>query len=645
MARLSAYRPTKEVVEAQKSVYSAVEDMISERNRTWPQFNGPEGDRTLIQYIDDNDRRLNGYRPTKEEQEKEEWQSNVFDNVTRVKLKAFVAGIALQIPEQEFKSVNKDGLYSAQRAEAMKQLVRHSRAVDDNPALQTFFEAWSMLGKGTVIKYDGYLKTKSKAKIVTGQDPETGEVSWTEEDVITNDKCIDIEVPLSEFFISNFKIFDVQKQPAVAWVQYYNKSELEEEFGHMPNFAYVKDAATIYKFKSSTQTYFYDSWYQRVEQNGEYEVIKFYSKAEDRYEIWCNGVDLLRAPLLWGKKKKRYPFAKSIREPFNDTKFFYGMALPHELEGHQDMKNTFWNTTLDKHIRSLLPPMLVGMANKDLLDLEDEYVNQDNKIYVPDINQVKPMPYPGVSAGDMALINMIQRALDLQSTDPNQSGVTGRGVTAREIEKADQNANKLKGITFMFLEDLHLQKTRNRILNILMNYLPVKMEIVAGKEATLKLEDAIKTFNVSDVKFSDGTIGTLGIKIVTDETLLPSVTDVEAHEQAMQSQGINYKMIAHTSDYFDDWEFDFTVLPDSLYAQDKVKKEAMTNEKMDRMVALFPEYFVANKPRLFGELVEIYGDSKDEYSKPQPPAPAPATDQTGAELPGDIKNQLATLTQ
>lgn len=643
MANKLAYRPTNKVIEAQKSVYKTLDLMIKERNRSRPQFNGPEGNRTLIQYVDDNDRRLNGFRPTKLEQDKEDWQSNVFDNVTRVKLKAFVAGIALQIPEQTFKAVNTDGIFSAYRAEAMKQLVRHSRLVDDNPKMQVFFEAWQMLGAGTVIKYDGYVKAKHKARIVTGFDIDTGEVKWKEEEVITKEKCVDIDVPLSEFFISDFNIFNVQDQPAVAWVQHYTRSQLELEFGDYKNYEYIKDGASCSKFQSSTTTHFYDTWKNRVDATDDYEVIRFYSLAEDRYEIWCNGVDLLLAPMLWGKKVKRYPFSKAIREPFTGKKFFYGMALPHELEMHQDSKNIFWNTTLDKHIRSLLPPMLVGMANKDLLDLEDEFVNQDNKIYVPDITQVKPFPYEGVSSGDIAILNMIQRALDLQSTDANQSGITGKGVTAREIEKADANAQKLKGITFMFLEDLDLQKTRNRILNILMNYMPAKMEAVVGKDNTTKIVEAKKLFNVEGVKLSDGTIGTLGIKVVGSAVDLPSVTDIEAHEMAMKEQGINYKMLAMTSDYFDGWEFDFNTVPDSLYAQDKVKKEAVTNEMLDRIATLFPEYFVANKETLFGEMVEVYGKSKDQYSKPAP-VPQQPTEPTQTELPEDIKNQVSELT-
>jgi hypothetical protein len=619
MAKNFAYRPSIKTSEAQKYVYESVETMFQERDLTRVQFNGPDGNRSLTQYIDDNDRRIAGYRPTKEEQGKEDWQNNIFDNKTRIKLKAFCAGIALQIPEQTFKAVNAEGIFSAQRAEGMRQLVRHSRIVEDNPQLQTFFEAWDMLAKGTVIKYDGYRRIKHKRKFVTGF-TEDGEVEFEEKEVISEDRCIDVQVPLSEFLIWDFNIFDVQGQPRVAWIQHYDGDQLEMEFQHLPNYKFVKDKATVGKFKTSTSTHFYDKWKNRVKETNDYEVIRYYSITEDRYEVWVNGVDLLRAPMLWGRKKKRYPFAKSIREPMTGKEFFYGMALPHELEGNQDANNTLWNTTLDKALRSLVPPILVGMANKDLLDLEDEYVNQDNKFYVPDVTQVKPMPFLGVTSSDTSMIQMVQRGIDLASSDATQSGIAGRGnVTAREIVIADENARKLKGITFMFLEDLHLQKTRNRINTILMNYMTPQYETVIGKDGNKVLQEAIRTFNIDGVKLSDGSTGTLAVRIAKNADKLPTPLDIEATEKAMADQGLNYKMIAHTTSYYDDWEFDFSIVPESLYAQDKVKKEAVTDEKLARIARYFPEYFAANKEALFGELLSIYGDSVEKYTKPQPP--------------------------
>src|SRR3990167_11077068 len=131
----------------------------------------------------------------------------------------------------------------------------------------------------------------------------------------------------------------------------------------------------------------------------------------------------------------------------------------------------------------------------------------------------------------------------------------------------------------------------------------------------------MKIFNINNVTHSDGTKGTLGVQVVKDKKNLPTVIDVEAREEAMQKQGINYKMIAITTDYFDDWEFDFVVVPESLFAQDKVKKEALINEKIEKTATYFPERFISNKDKFFDEMIEVYGDSPEEYAPAAPPPP------------------------
>lgn len=640
--QIVAYRPLNAVVDRRNKRYGQIDTMLQVRNKNYHQFNGPDGDRNLIGYIDDSDRRLNSDTPTREEQGKEDWQSNLFTPVTRTKLKALVAGVALQIPDITFMSWNQDGLFSPQRAEFIKQMVRYSRlAKGGNPRLDIFFEAWELFGKGTVIKYDGYLKQKHKRKFVTGFDQTTGEVKWEEKEVLVEDRAVDILVPLSEFFIWDAEIADVQDQPRVAWIQHYNKSALDLEFSKYKNYQFVKDRASAAKFKSSTVSYYYDGWAKRVEQDDDYEVVRFYDMEEDAYEIWINGVEILTAPLLWGRRKKLFPFSKTINEPFAGKSFFYGMSLPHSLEGNQDMNNVIWNTTLDKALRSLTPPFLVGLANKDLLDLEDEYVNQDNKIYVPDINQVKPMPYQGLGAGDIQLLQIMQRALDVQSTDSNQSGISGRGVTAREIQLADQNAQKLKGIPFMFLEDLWIQKTRLRVYNIMTNYMLPRTEAIIGSDGVKKFRELTTIHNIHDVTHSDGTQGVLGVQVVSSEKTAPSVLDIEAREEAMMKQGINYKMIAVPSNWLDDWEIDFSVVSDSIYSQDKVKKEALITEKQDRLATYYPDYFIANKKKLFGEVVDLYGDNAKDYVDPPPPPPAPAPGAAGGGAPLDIGAALA----
>lgn len=618
----TTYRPSRKIMDIRNGVYADILDMLEEKDRTWPQFNGEDGDRTLKQYVDDSDRRLNSNTPTRQAQGKDEWQANVFNPITRSKLKAIVASVALQVPQQDFTAVNKEGLYSTRRAELVKQLVTYSRTIT-NPALDIFFEAWECAGKGTVIKYDGYLKTKYKRKYINNFDVTTGEVEFSEREEIVDDRPIDVDVPLSELLIWSFRIFDIQDQPKIAWVKNYNRDDLEKEFGHYPNFKYVKDKTAAGKFETSRDNYLYDDWQTRVKDNDDYEVIRYYNKLEDRYEIWINGVDILLAPLLWGRKKKYYPFSKSIFEPFSGRDFFYGASLPGLLQGNQDIDNTVWNSILDKLYRSLKKPMLVGLANKDSMDLENELVDQDDKIYVPDISQVKPIPFESIGQGEMGVLQAVSRMLDLQSVDAAGQGIAQQNITARGILVADENARKLKGIFFMFLEDLWLQKTKLRIENVLLNYMKTKKEAIIGKDGAKVFKDILTIYNVKDVPFSDGTTGTLGIQVVPTPEKLPSVTEIEAKEKAMELEGINYKLIAVTEDYIDDWELDFTVSTSSIFSNDKIRKAAEVDEKHSKIAALFPEYFVANKDKLFDELVDVYGESGDSYKQPQPIPAAP----------------------
>lgn len=628
------YNPTPEILKKQHERYDALNDMWEIKNRSYSQFNGPKGDRNLTQYVDAMDKRLNGYTPTREDQDKESWQSNIHDNTTRNKLKAIVATISTSIPEMTYQAVSKTGIYSAKRAELVKQLVRHSRLVGQNPQLDMFFEAWECAGKGTVVKYDGYLLSRFKRKFIKSFDLTTGESEFSEREEVVDDRPIDLHVPLAEFFIDDIYTPNVQDQRRLAWVQHYNKSQIEQEFGHYRNTKYVLDRQGAKKFQDTNDTFYYKQWGRRVSDEDDYEVFRFYSKEEDVYEIWINGIDILYAPLLWGGSKKLYPFSKTIFEPFDGFKFFYGKALPHILEGYQDTRNTLINSILDKTYRAISPPMLVGLVNKDLLDIEDEFVNQDNKIYVPDINQVKPMPYEGMSQSEVAMLEVVARSMDLASVDVSQQGATGKGVTAREIVIADERAKELKGTFYMFLEDLWLQKTRLRIQNILLNYTEPKIERVVGKDGKGMLVEAFQLFQVPDTEFSDGSVGTLGIQVVSagskrdklaESGVKPqkqlSVREIEARELQANKEGINLKLVSVSSDYLDNWEFDFTIVPQSIQARNQIRKEAVVKDKLQSMAVLFPEYLASNKEKAFSDFLDIYGESAEEYAPPaqQPP--------------------------
>lgn len=616
---LELYIPTQEESELRASRYKLLDEMATEKTTPRPHFTTSEtGELSWIGYIDYSERLLNGYTPSKSNLGKEEWQSNIVDNITRAKMRAIAAGVGLKIPEMSFEATNTKGLRSRARAEIMKQTVRHT-FLDGNPALQTFLEVWQMLAHGVVFEYDGYLSGGAKRKVVDSIDLINGTVEMREEYVKVDGKPVSILIQPSDFFFCDFFRRDIQDQPYLAWVQRYTRKELETEFSKFKNFKYVRTSKELL-VQSNQTMYSFDSWTKYTGKD-DYAVFRFYSKEDDAYEIWVNGVPLLIAPLLWGgAKEKYYPFAKTIAEPFANTEFFVGMSFPGLMEAYQTTKGTIMNTIVDKLYRSLVKPMLVGIANKDLLEVEAELVDQDNRIYVPDVSQVKPMPFEGVVQGDLAVLALMDQAIERISIDQTQQGLTQKGVTARATLIADERARQLKGILFMFLEDLWLQKNKLRIRTILTHYLKDKSKRLSFKD---------KTISVPDVVFSDGARGVLDIHIADKKSQLLSVDEIVAREEAAQAQGITLKLISITKNYLDEWEYDFRVMSESLHNQDRLKKETDFRDKTQTEVTLFPEYFIANKEKRYEELLELYGESIAEMKPPaKPQAPPPEAQNT-----------------
>lgn len=607
-------------------VYKEVGEMIDERNRKRRQFN----ERTLVQFVDDSEKRIQGYVPDRESQDKEEWQSNVFNQSSRNKLKAIVAAVATTPPVMKYKAISLvDGGMDLRRAEVMENLVAYSRT-KTNPEVEIFWEAWTCGTQGTIIKYDGYLRTKAKRKFIKSYDLVTGNIEFDEREVEINDECVDVQVPISELFIKNFTIENIQDQPSIAWIRYMNKAACELEFSRFAKWADVKDKATASKFEGDTSTFFYESWRDRVDESDEYEVIKYYNKYRDTYDIIINGVLILAAPMLWGRARKVYPFAKTIFEPFSGRQFFYGNSLANANMDVQDVINTLYNMALDKTYRSLNPPLLAGIKNKDLLESENERMGMESTIYVEDVNQVTYQKIPGITDSEMAMIKWVAQGMDLGTVDTNQQGIAGKGVTAREIVIANENAKRLKGIFFMFLTDLWVQKTRLRMLNILQNYIQPKVEEIVGSDGAKTYKESFRKILVENSKFPNGRTGTLEIQMVGNRDALPTRDQLDVQEHKMRIQGKPYQAMAMVSTYIDNYDYDVAVMTETLYQKNSVEAQAELEQKLKVLAAFFPQIMATNYQVLFGDFAKAYGEDEKRYNL-TPPVPSNPEAPNGAQ--------------
>lgn len=619
------YEPSNKEKETVQEVYAAFEKMRTIRNRPYRLLN----DRTLVQFWDDSEKRLNSYVPSREEQGKEEWEANFFHPVTRNKFKAILASAANSIPPVDITARNNKGRLDPKRAEVVRHLVDYSFTQKNDPQEEAFFEAWELSEKGTIITYDGCERVSGKRKEITSFDLVTGDVQWEEKDVVLKDDLVDFIVPIEEFYPADIGIRDLQEQPRNIWATYVDESKFEEEFSKFKRFKCVRPGT--YAFSTDNTTFFHDDWKSRVDDDNPYEIIRYYDKYHDAYRIIVNGVLLLDAPMLWySNGEKVYPFAKSIFEPFN-SKFFYGNSLPNMLMGENDVINALYNMAVNKTYRSFNLPLIIGEANRDDFDLEDREVSGDTRIYVQDVQQVREVPMQGLNASEVKMIDLISRGLDLSSVDGNQSGVAGRGVTAREVVIANENALKLKGILYMFLRHLYLQKVNLRIMNILTYYTLPKVDSILGEDEAGK--SAYRSFQVQNAQLSDGSTGVLGIQMVGNKDELPAKTDLDIQEEENRLQGVNYEAMAVTSEYLDNWHFYVSVSLTDFQNHDASYKQAKLLEKLEAMQKLFPMVFMQNVEKNFRDFSTAFDDDADEYNL-QPPAPVmPGIGGPGAPVP------------
>ncbi|MFW6196238.1 MAG: hypothetical protein ACOC5D_02775 [Thermoplasmatota archaeon] len=587
-------------------IYKRVQDMIDLRNQTWRYFNN----RTLKQYIDDSEKRLNSYVPSKESQGKEEWQSNVALPTVRDKIKRIIAGYSLTVPELQVDARKNTGeldLASINRGEIASKLVKASYLESENPVIENFWEAWECAAKGTVIKYEGYVDNTITQKYIKSIDKETGKVEVDEREVDVEDRLISYLMPLEELYISDYHIHDIQDQDEIAWIKKYSKDKFEREFGDYHNAEKVKTSGQLVEDQESF--YNEDKWKGRTQED-EIEVIRYYSKINDEYVVIANGVLLLDAPLLWKfNESKIYPFAKTILEPFSSKNFFYGKSFADIMMGQYDLLNTWFNTIMDKGFKSVNPPLMVGMVNKDMFDYEDMILDSRQKFYVDDVSQVSPMPIEKVSQADVAMIDILSQGIE-ESMPSLPELLRDKEATAREVVLTSERLQEMSVIYKENLVDLWRQKYQIRLSNIMTVYSNPKKIYKDGD-----VEEIYKTFVINDTIIDEesGDVGMLAIQFmdVPESEKGKMRRELEAEKEAMKSKGINYKKKIIKPDYFNSYEYQIHVSPKSLRRESQAKKQAMLIEELQLAAQFFPIVFQQNQEnylRRFAEAYEVDGE-------------------------------------
>lgn len=607
------YRPTEAEEQIILDTYGYLDEMIRKRDATYPELN----DRTLLSYIDDGDKRLNSYTHPRDAYDppKDEWQSNVALPTIKDKGMKILAGFSLEPPDMDIKAYFKSDMPDVSRADISKWLIVGSYMHDSNPVLDSFWSAWEAMRAGTVVEYEGYMRTTVKQKFIKKYDIETGKIEADEREVTVEDRCFSHIVPLTEFFVSSFYTHDVQLQDRVAWVRNVSEEKAMMEFGRNPMWKYVKTKSQLKSISNAEVESFYHKsrWDSRVDENT-YEIVRMYCKAKDSYIILVNGILMLDAPLVWKYNgRKVYPFAKSIWMPFINKNFFYGQSFADHMSGLYDEYNTLWNTMTDNQYRRMVKALLVGQVNLDALNLEDEYITNSTKISVPDVNQVKEMTVGGIDNADVTMLKLVAQALD--DAAPSMPSILGnKKATAREVQIANDRLNELKSLYAEMIVDLWRQKYQLRLANIQQNY-PVKQVVYNEETGTTSKKPRTYFIEGATLNAKTGEVGTLAVVFDNIRNKQKAAQQIAIDEKQMQQAGIKFKKIIVPTGYLDNMETQITVVASSTFKQSLGSKQANFLEKVDTLQKIFPQYFLAMSETLIGQLAEAYGDNPAQYEQ------------------------------
>lgn len=605
------YRPSIEIQNVTKAAYDDLDYMVDKRVQNYPEFN----DRSLLSFLDDGHKRLNAYVVPRDAYDppKEDWQSNVILPTIKDKQMKIMAGFALNTPEMDMRVFGDDKTPDIARAEIAKNLVTGSYQQETNPILDAFWEAWSMASSGTVIVYEGYLKTKLPQKFIKEYNLETGKIVTEEKEITVDNKCISYIMPLTELYVWDFYTHDVQDQYKLAWARVVNKDKAQMEFGKNPNWKYVKTHAELGE-NADADTFYYRSRWSKLAGKHSYSIIRLYCKMTDTYIVLVNGVLMINTGLLWKiNGKKVYPFGKSGWLPFANKDFFYMQSFPDHMMGMFDQYNTLWNTMTDNQYRKAIRAILVGRTNTDSFNLEDEYIAGSTKITVEDVNQVKEMSVTGIDNADVTMLKLVAQSMD--EAAPSLPGLIGnKQATAREVVIANDRLQELKSIYAEMISDLWRQKYSLRLANIQQNY--PQPELVYD-EKTGKTKNVPRTYIIENCTIDKvkGEIGTLSI---TFQDLSPkkqarAAQDIAVEEEAMKKQGLNYKKMIVPTDYLDNKQVNIVVQSASVFKQQMGYKQSLILDEMEGMAKFFPQYFVASQSDWFAKFAASYNDSPEKY--------------------------------
>lgn len=377
------------------------------------------------------------------------------DNLTNFKspiswgaLQAFMAEFSDGMLDANFKGVEEEDKTKAFIVEsAMNYAAQQNDFGSEHRDI-----AYRFAMKGTAVAYACYMKRSYMAEF-----PKTDEKSMTDDEkkmvksgkpvtekreVVDYDDIAIIPIRLEEFYIDpnarclKGKAFEARD---CVWRTPMTPEQVRQEFGDNKSPYVIRE--NLDKVKSGGEYMDDDGFFEPPEdiEMSQCQVLRYYNKYEDRYEVVANDVLIYKGPNP--HPHKQLPFEMKSFFPHPDSP--YGIGFPAILEGIQSEDEVIRNANIQRLLITLNLPMLINDRIYGEFVGTYQRTEPNMLIKVHENTDVTWMPTPPPAYEIQPVINQLREdAIVASGIDPRKSGLAVKSATATDA-MINKEATKL----------------------------------------------------------------------------------------------------------------------------------------------------------------------------------------------------------
>lgn len=431
---VSSYMPTEEAKKVIAQVRNDFTDGYVSMYKPRLEFN----DVSLIDRVRRDQLAWNTYQVNDgdgyEEDISDAWRSRAQRPVIRNKCISITAHATARLYFPKILAYNKQSEEQKDAERVMGDLVEWSADQSDYAQTALFSCLASVINPAS-ITYTEYCEVYRWVK----RDKVDGKWQWVKELDEERSGFKDILVPIDQLFIENFYEYNIQNQGFIIWRRVQSYDLMKQKYGHLENFQFVQKGVRV--FYNDANDTFYNIYDDEIEDRLCEEIL-YWNKSQDLFLQIVNGVLLCDHDNPNPRLDKQYPFAKTIYEPIDERKFFYGKSLAFKLKSDADIVNTLYPLVIDGTYLSVIPPMI-----------NSGDANVDNSVVVPGAmtslgegNDVKPIQTGSNLGNGLNMLNEVMTSLDESSQNPLKSPTEKGQQTAYEMALRERDRQTILGL-------------------------------------------------------------------------------------------------------------------------------------------------------------------------------------------------------